>query len=187
MVILNKVNHNCTREIIKIRSVQFTSNYRPQRSWGKVIFSQARVILFTGGGVVPGPGGVVLGPGGCLVENPPRTATAAGGTHPTGMHSCFLLMNASWNKYILNTSLNTIIHTQVYEYITHTMCIHTSSKFNCQQSIRKEKETKRTPSFQENGGYDGCHQSKAISTCTECCEPTVGYIWGGPGAQTSCG
>ena len=30
--------------------------YRPQRSWGKVIFSQASVILFTGGGV-PGPGG----------------------------------------------------------------------------------------------------------------------------------
>ena len=28
-------------------------------------------------------------PGGCLVENPSRTATATGGTHPTGMHSCF--------------------------------------------------------------------------------------------------
>ena len=26
-------------------------------------------------------------PGGGLVETPP-TATAAGGTHPTGMHSC---------------------------------------------------------------------------------------------------
>ena len=55
--------------------------YRPQRSWGKVIFSQACVILFTvpgpggawsrgvcawsgGGGCVPGPGG----PGG----DPPR-------------------------------------------------------------------------------------------------------------------
>ena len=31
-------------------------------------------------GRVPGPGG----PGG----DPPRMATAAGGTHPTGMHSC---------------------------------------------------------------------------------------------------
>ena len=31
----------------------------------------------------------VPGPGGCLVETP-RTATAASGTHPTGMHSCFL-------------------------------------------------------------------------------------------------
>ena len=34
---------------------------------------------------VSGPGGVP-GPGGCLVETP--LATAAGGTHPTGMHSC---------------------------------------------------------------------------------------------------
>ena len=64
--------------------------YRPQRSWGKVIFSQASVILSTGGGGgipawiaggilaclaaglggsaargVPGPGGLL--PGGCLV------------------------------------------------------------------------------------------------------------------------
>ena len=33
----------------------------------------------------------VPGPGGCLVEMTPRTATAAGGTHPTGMHSCSLI------------------------------------------------------------------------------------------------
>ena len=39
----------------------------------------------------------VPGPGGCMVQGvsapggpveTPRTATAAGGTHPTGMHSC---------------------------------------------------------------------------------------------------
>ena len=36
---------------------------------------------------VPGLVGAV--PGGCLVETP-RMATAAGGTHPTGMHSCHL-------------------------------------------------------------------------------------------------
>ena len=36
-------------------------------------------------GEVPGPGG-----GGC-VETPPGTATAAGSTHPTGMHSCYSL------------------------------------------------------------------------------------------------
>ena len=35
----------------------------------------------SGPGGVPGPGG----PGG----DPPGTATAAGGTHPTGMHSCY--------------------------------------------------------------------------------------------------
>ena len=47
--------------------------------------------LFPGGCLVPGgsdPGGVPGSRRG-LVENPsPRTATAAGGTHPTGMHSC---------------------------------------------------------------------------------------------------
>ena len=45
---------------------------------------------------LPGPGRAwsgecrvwgVPGPGGCLVETP-LTATTAGGTHPTGMHSC---------------------------------------------------------------------------------------------------
>ena len=60
---------------------------------------------------VSGPGGcLVLGgvwfwgvsaPKGCLLPegvwsggpggDPPRTVTAAGGTHPTGMHSCFYL------------------------------------------------------------------------------------------------
>ena len=116
--------------------------YRPQRSWGKVIFSQACVILFTGGvgcvcawsaegawswagcmvpgdcawswgtvhgpwGVclvwgVPGPeryvvlGGYVPGRGGVCGwsrgepgGDPPETATAAGGTHPTG---CILFL-----------------------------------------------------------------------------------------------
>ena len=68
--------------------------------WGKVIFSQAFVKNSVGGvpapglgGGVPAPGGLVLGgacSGGCLVEIP-RTVTAAGGTHPTGMHSCLLL------------------------------------------------------------------------------------------------
>ena len=41
---------------------------------------------------LPGPGRSA--PGGCLVRggcgDPPVTATAAGGTHPSGMHSCFL-------------------------------------------------------------------------------------------------
>ena len=45
-------------------------------------------------GGVPGPGEVPAWGGGlvwegCLVETP-RTATAAGGTHPTGMHSCLV-------------------------------------------------------------------------------------------------
>ena len=80
-----------------------------KRSCGKVMLLQVSVILFTGGGAgpggVPGPGGVcfqgvpgprgVPAPGGLVLvpgEDPPetrplRTATAAGGMHPTGMHS----------------------------------------------------------------------------------------------------
>ena len=40
-------------------------------------------------GGVSGPGGGVPAPGGCLVETP-WTATAAGATHPTGMHAFFI-------------------------------------------------------------------------------------------------
>ena len=77
---------------------------------GKVIFLHLFVILFTGG--MPGPTGGCLSPGGesvprgvsapggsALGEGVPapmgvpggdlQTATAAGGMHPTGMHSCF--------------------------------------------------------------------------------------------------
>ena len=76
-----------------------------KRSCGKVMFIQVSVILFTGGCLVLG----VPGPRGCLVPGgqgsgprgvsgrggawwrPPRTATTADGTHPTGMHSCPIL------------------------------------------------------------------------------------------------
>ena len=49
--------------------------YRPQRSWGKVIFSQASVILFTGGYLLPGVSGPwgVPAPRGCLVPGGVRS------------------------------------------------------------------------------------------------------------------
>ena len=91
--------------------------YRPQRSWGKVMFSQACVILFTGGCLPQCMLGYYTPLGNrhppqsrhspqsrhppsradtplpCCrhpqEQTPPRdTATAADGTHPTGMHSC---------------------------------------------------------------------------------------------------
>ena len=70
--------------------------------WGEVIFSEACVKNSVQGGClvwgVPGLGGTWSGGGacsrgrclllgGCLVETPPM-ATAADGTHSTGMHSC---------------------------------------------------------------------------------------------------
>ena len=50
--------------------------------WGKVTFSQASVIPFVHGGWCLHPGGVG--------QTPPASGTIqrAGGTHPTGMHSC---------------------------------------------------------------------------------------------------
>ena len=100
----------------KFLQVMF-SIYRPQRSCGTklVIFSQLSVILFTGGGVsqhalgqtpplgrhTPPRADNPLGrhpsrqtphrytpPPGQTPSHPPP-ATAADGTHPTGMHSCF--------------------------------------------------------------------------------------------------
>ena len=52
--------------------------------------SQGGCLVWVPGWGVPGPGQIC--PWGCLVETP-RTATAAGGTHPTGMHSCFVMQN----------------------------------------------------------------------------------------------
>ena len=85
--------------------------YRPQRSCGKVMFSQASVILFTGVCVcdpvgrhslpgqtppaqtptwadIPQTDTPWLGHPPWADTPSPETATAAGGMHPTGMHSC---------------------------------------------------------------------------------------------------
>ena len=84
------------------------SNYRPQRSCGKVIFSQVCVnnSFHKGGhvwrGGMRGRGACVVGGGmhgrghawwggcawGACVAG--KMAIAVGGTHPTGMHSCSL-------------------------------------------------------------------------------------------------
>ena len=80
--------------------------YRPQRSWGQVIFSEACVknSVHRGVGCLgPGPGevrgsgwgGVQAHTQGGVSQHALRqTATAAGGTHPTGMHSCLSLNSA---------------------------------------------------------------------------------------------
>ena len=44
--------------------------------WGKVMSLQLSLILFTGGGGV---------------HPPPEMSTEAGGTNPTGMHSCIVM------------------------------------------------------------------------------------------------
>ena len=78
--------------------------YRPQRSCGKVMFSQASVILFTGRVYSIMHWG----------RHPPRantprattppadtSPTAEDGKHPTGMHSCLLLVTEFYDAYIV--------------------------------------------------------------------------------------
>ena len=78
-----------------------TNIYRPQRSWAKVIFSQASVCRQGGGegclpqcmlGYTPPPDQT---PPGSRHPPPPGKQTPAygqraAGSHPTGMHSCFV-------------------------------------------------------------------------------------------------
>ena len=73
------------------------SNYRPQTSFAKVTFLHLSVSNFvhSGGGVGVGVGVVSRPrPVGCIpacteADTLQQTATAADGTHPTGMHSCW--------------------------------------------------------------------------------------------------
>ena len=66
--------------------------YHPQHSCGKVMFSQASVILFTGGVWQTPPSGQTphLGRHSPRADTPPMV-TAADGTHPTRMHSCLYI------------------------------------------------------------------------------------------------
>ena len=101
-------------------------NYRPQRSWGKVMFLHVSVILYPSmpcsrsprGWVLsqhalqvsrPTPGGKLRGlaGGGLQAQHalrqtpPPPTATAAGGTHPTGMNA--FLFSCSFQQIFCQT------------------------------------------------------------------------------------
>ena len=82
------------------------------------------MILSTGGCLLSGGAcsrGGVPAPGGCLVETPPRMATAAGGTHPTGMHSCYELS---------------------YSFVSRNPCTYATSKY-IQRRWRKIAHCKR--------------------------------------------
>ena len=103
--------------------------YRPQRSWGKVIFSQASVILFGGGCAslhagIPSPrgqAGIPQGPGRHHQGQAPppkhtgRYGQRVGGIHPTGMQSCSHVLDhcsiiqsssivVSWQQWALRLS-----------------------------------------------------------------------------------
>ena len=62
--------------------------YRPQKSWGKVMFLHVSVILFTGGGCLgPGPGGSLGGSGwGVLGPDPKGEVGGSAGGWCQGPH-----------------------------------------------------------------------------------------------------
>ena len=86
---------------IKFRQSEITCFYRPQRSWGKVIFSQAFVILSTGGGgVVCGCRGACVVARGCMVARGgawlPGGMCGCGGVHGCG-GACVVVGGHAWD------------------------------------------------------------------------------------------
>ena len=77
-------------------------------------------------------------PGGCIpacseAHPPPWTATAAGGTHPTGMHSCYF----SLFHYHVTGNLHLPIRGQ--SRILHTILLNFPQKNNCMKLRKVEK------------------------------------------------
>ena len=119
-VSLTILKHSCITELMenKLELILFglilSLITTPNEVWGKVIFSQASVILLTGGSAsvhagIPPPGRPPPGrppsrktplqahnQGGEIegdqTQTPPMMTTAVGGMHPTGMHSCLELI-----------------------------------------------------------------------------------------------
>ena len=108
-----KIKWNFKWTVCSMTRAQKSCNYRPQTKFAKVMFSQGlsvhREESLSGGGVFVQwsfcPGGVSVHPcrrlglcpsvqeglcwwGGLCQEDPPPVRLRAGGTHPTGMHSC---------------------------------------------------------------------------------------------------
>ena len=54
------------------------------------------------------------------METPPRTATAAGGTHPSGMHSCFV--------YVKTPVLHPQANIELLIEFLNSFCIKNSSR-----------------------------------------------------------
>ena len=91
---------------------------RPQRSCGKFMFLHPSVILFTGGVLlqVDTPLWADTSPWEQADTPPQDTATAADGTHPTGMHSCTMQI-----RYWLCTGCSSIIKIEILQHVAIQM------------------------------------------------------------------
>ena len=113
-------------------------NYRPQRSWAKVMFLQVCVILFTGGVSASVHAGI---------PHPPRSrppGQRAASTHPTGMHSCFLfcLQNKTISSWSHGTHWQHKIHYKK-AYI-HYEKLHIRQQYNNHDLTRDSFQNDRT-------------------------------------------
>ena len=88
------------------KQLAFTFHYRPPTKFAKVMFSQMSVCPQWGSrDLSPGGSlsrGVSVPGGGALREAPIRLR--AGGTHPTGVHSCSTMPGGSsyWSAFLFN-------------------------------------------------------------------------------------
>ena len=92
-------------DVVSIRAIRILIVTVRKRSCGKVMFLHLSVILSTGGVSAPVHAGIHPPPKQTPQEadTPQQTATAADGTHPTGMHSCF--KTSSTNEIQMKRSL----------------------------------------------------------------------------------
>ena len=95
--------------------------YRPQTKFAKVMFLHVCVCPQGGGGCLV-PGGGVLGRGGVWSRwrppSPTGTATAAGGTHPTGMYSCYIENHRIITEHQQRASNHNIIVRSNFTHVT---------------------------------------------------------------------
>ena len=82
--------------------------YRPQRSCGKVMFSEASVILFTGGGRHPSPGRHPALPSTCWDRNPPAQCMLGYSPSPHG--HCSGRCASYWNAFLYCDYLHSPTH-----------------------------------------------------------------------------
>ena len=92
----------CTDSVLVIDPILLFFFTAHKRRYGKVMFLHLSVILFTGGVSASGSGWVsASGSGGLCTPgqtptHPIEMTIKAGGTHPTGMHSCLLNVFELW-------------------------------------------------------------------------------------------
>ena len=132
-------------QVVSQHALQVSRRRSPDPHPGRKLrkFSWGRVSRPTPGGS-PGPhqGVSRSTPGGCILActeaDPPQlTATAAGGTHPTGIHSCFLVIFLLWRLFFFQDTINCNLFATVYIQQEHMSEKATTKILNYIRSARQ--------------------------------------------------